>query len=332
MLVNGVYRQTQFIVTWDQGGNLLSYQSARELGAAGEIKTVAKEIGYMLAQDIIEPVDDPTPLVSAIVPVPKTPGEFRICSDERAANKRSCAHDTCPTIDGLVVNLNNARVITKLDLKTGYNQLVIEPESRYITTFCTHFGLFRYKRLNLGINAASEIFQRVISQLICGVAGAINLSDEIIIHGADQAEHDARLDALLRRLSGLGLTLNPIKCEFAKSELDFYGLAYSCKNLTRSSAKSASEVKSLLGLANYCSRFINNLATIVASLRDLCKPKSTFEWTATLDALKEALITQAAAYFKDDWNSIITVDAQSQDNVRPKSRRQSSNLRSPSPS
>ena len=39
----------------------------------------AKEIGNMLANDVIEPVDGPTPSVSANVPVPKqTPGEVRI--------------------------------------------------------------------------------------------------------------------------------------------------------------------------------------------------------------------------------------------------------------
>ena len=59
-------------------------------------------------------------------------------------------------------------MITKLHLKSGFNQLVIEPESRYITTFCTHVWMFRYKRLSLEFNAASEIFQREISQLICG--------------------------------------------------------------------------------------------------------------------------------------------------------------------
>ena len=287
---------------------------------------VAKEIGNMLANDIIEPVDGPTPWVSAIVPVPKqSPGEVRICTDGRAANQaiRRSRH-ACPTIDDLVVELNNAKIITKLDLKSGYNQLVIEPESRYITTFCTHVGMFRYKRLSLGINAASEIFQREISKLICGAQGAINFSDDIIVHGSTQEQHDARLNDVLRRLSGAGLTLNAAKCEFSRPELDFYGLHFSAGGmsiqqqklealLNAAQPKTPSEVKSLLGLANYCTRFINNLSTIIKPLQELCKPKTPFAWTQehdeSLSAFKNALSNQEVSYFDGAWNTIVTVDA-----------------------
>ena len=39
----------------------------------------------------------------------------------------------------------------KIDLNNGYHQLVLHEESRYITTFTTHVGLRRYKRLMFGI-------------------------------------------------------------------------------------------------------------------------------------------------------------------------------------
>ena len=124
----------------------------------------------MLDQDLIEPAEGPTPWVSAICPVRKPNGDVRITIDGRAANKAiQRSRHIMPTIDDLVVHMNNAQFISKIDLKAGYNQLVIAPECRYITTFCTHLGLFRFKRLTLGINASSEIFQKIVSQLICGV-------------------------------------------------------------------------------------------------------------------------------------------------------------------
>ena len=64
--------------------------------------------------------------------------------------------------------LNNARVFSKVDLKSGYHQLVLAEQSRYITTFSTHDGLWRYKRLNFGISSASEVFQNVIANVIDG--------------------------------------------------------------------------------------------------------------------------------------------------------------------
>ena len=64
-----------------------------------------------------------------------------------------------PTIDELTADLNGATAFSKLDLKSGYHQLVLHPSCRYITTFSTHVGLYQYERLSFGINSAAEIFQ-----------------------------------------------------------------------------------------------------------------------------------------------------------------------------
>ena len=90
-------------------------------------------------------------MVSPIVTPPKTNGDVRICVDIRMANKAiERERHPMPTIDELIHDLNGSNVFSKMDLKAGYNQLVLEEESRPITTFSTHIGLFRYKRLNFG--------------------------------------------------------------------------------------------------------------------------------------------------------------------------------------
>ena len=71
----------------------------------------------------------------------------------------------------MIGDLNGAKVFTKLDLNQGYNQLDLAPESRYITTFGTHMGSMRYKRLNFGISSAPEIFQNVIRETLEGIDG-----------------------------------------------------------------------------------------------------------------------------------------------------------------
>ena len=53
-----------------------------------------------------------------------------------------------PTVDDLIHALNGAKVFSKFDLRSGYHQLVLSEESRSITTFVTHKGIMRYKRLN----------------------------------------------------------------------------------------------------------------------------------------------------------------------------------------
>ena len=112
-------------------------------------------------QDIIERVSEnqPTPWVSPIVAVPKKDGGVRICVDMRLANEAiKRVRHPIPTVDDVSFELNGAQYFSKLDLSQAYHQLELDEASRYITTFSTHIGLFRYKHLNYGTNAAAEIF------------------------------------------------------------------------------------------------------------------------------------------------------------------------------
>ena len=49
-----------------------------------------------------------------------------------------------PTLDDLIEDLNGDKFFSKLDLTQAYHQLEIDENSRQITTFATHVGLFRY--------------------------------------------------------------------------------------------------------------------------------------------------------------------------------------------
>lgn len=98
-------------------------------------------------QDIIErvPEDQPTPLVAPYIVVLT-----------RALLKRlSNEFD-------ILYRLSKTLVFLKVFLQAksfAYNQLELDEVSGCITTFSAHIGLFRYKRLNYGRNAAAEIFQ-----------------------------------------------------------------------------------------------------------------------------------------------------------------------------
>ena len=82
-----------------------------------------------------------------------------------------------------------------------------------------------------GCSMAPEKFYAEIHRLIQGVPGVANLADDIIIHGSDRAEHDARLIQVLDRLKSAGLTLNRQKCTFGVDELEFVGHKLSAKGI-----------------------------------------------------------------------------------------------------
>ena len=108
---------------------------------------IEKKLDELLHEDIIERVDAPTPWVNPVVVVPKPNGEVRLCVDMRCANKAIIwERHPIPTIDEVLNDMQEGSVFSKLDLKWGYHQIEFSTESRAITTFATHKGLFRYKR------------------------------------------------------------------------------------------------------------------------------------------------------------------------------------------
>ena len=104
-----------------------------------------------------------------------------------------------------------------LYVRKAYHQLPLATGSHYITTFSTHSGIYRYKRMSMGINSASQIFQYVFQAIIlANLIGTHYISDDIIVGGVTQFEHDTRLHVVLIRLNELGITLNLVKCNLTK--------------------------------------------------------------------------------------------------------------------
>lgn len=128
------------------------------------------------------------------------PTQLRMNIDMTTANaaiKRT--RHVIPTLEELRYKLNGAKHFTKLDMKHGYMQLELNPESRYMTTFYTHRGLRRFKRLNFGTNSAAELFHQEISQILADIDNADNLYDDIIVYGKTQQAHDTALAQVLQR-------------------------------------------------------------------------------------------------------------------------------------
>lgn len=244
---------------------------------------VEAELEKMEEQGVIKKVSGPTPWVSPLVLAPKQPGAIRICVDMRLPNKaiKRERHIT-PTIDELVADINGATWFSKVDLNSGYHLLELEENSRYITTFSTHVGLRRFKRLSFGVLSAAEVFQEAIWNTLMGLNGVVNVSDDILIFSKSLDEHHRHLRAVLRRLAESGLTLHRAKCQFYLQEVEFFGYKFSNKGMQVDPAKaraiqsatvlqSAQEVRSFLGMASYCGRFIPHLATLSEPLRNLTK-------------------------------------------------------------
>lgn len=286
---------------------------------------ILKELSALEELDCIEPVSGPSKWVSPMVPVPKGENGVRICVDMRLANAAIMDEKhPLPTIEDLLPQLRDAVMFSKVDLKMAYHQIELHPNSREITTFSTPFGLYRWKRLSLGLKCAPEMFQKIMENLLRSYEGVFIYLDDILIFGRSREEHDQNLTILLRRIQDLGLTLSTEKCQFRKTEITFLGHILGTGIIKPTLDKvqairefrhpsSAAELRSFLGLVSYVGKFIPNLSTLLDPLQKVAHQKE-FSWSAQDSALFEKIKNLLSSdtslgYFDPDIRTIVMADA-----------------------
>ena len=76
--------------------------------------------------------------------VKKKDGTWRRCIDYRALNKITVRNRyQIPQIDDLLDQLKGAKFLSKIDLKSGYHQVLIKQNDVWKTTLKSKEGLFR---------------------------------------------------------------------------------------------------------------------------------------------------------------------------------------------
>lgn len=72
--------------------------------------------------DVIEPMSEPTDLVSSMVVVFKPNGKIRLCIDSADPNKAvKREHFLLNTFENVVTQLNEAKIFVVLDASNGYS-------------------------------------------------------------------------------------------------------------------------------------------------------------------------------------------------------------------
>lgn len=289
---------------------------------------VATELQRMEQLGVIRPVVEPTDWCAAIVAAPKSNGTVRICADLKPLNEAvRRSHHQLPTVDETLGQIGDSTVFTKLDANSGFWQIPLDSPSQLLTTFITPAGRFCYTKLPFGISSAPEIFQQRMSKILAGLEGVVCQMDDILVHGRTRAEHDSRLYAVLRRLVGAGLTLNPSKCEFAASDLSFLGVRLTAAGIQPGDSKTSaiqrfrqpqtvSDIRRFMGLANQLGKFSPNLAALSQPLRELLSKGRAWTWDqpqqAAFDNIKAELCKPACLQRYDpNYDTKLSADASS---------------------
>ena len=126
---------------------------------------------------------------------------------------------------------------------------------------------------------SGEYFHEIIHNLIKHIPNCENISDNIWLWSQDITEHLKQLDDLLQTIEHSGLTLKFAKFSFAVPEINVFGHIVSSRGIqpdkkkikavaNAPAPKTKAEVRSFLGLVNYCSRYIKDYSTTTHTLFD----------------------------------------------------------------
>ena len=161
--------------------------------------------------------------------------------------------------------------------------------SKSYLTINTLKGLYSYNRLVFGIAASPSIWQRTMDQVLKDIPKTSCILDDIIITGKSDEEHLKTLETVLQRLRDYNLRAHVDKCSFFREEITYCGHKINANGLHKTQEKieavinapvpeNVTQLRAFLGLVNYYSHFLPNMASLLHPLYQLPKKdKSTHE-------------------------------------------------------
>ena len=262
------------------------------------VNDLKRELNKMEDDKVITKVYEPTQWESSLVtPHKKESGKLRVCIDPPKLNTAlQRERYYLPVMDDILPKLQNAKVFSVLDLKSGYWHVKLDEESSFLTTFNTQFGRYRWLRLPFGLNVSAEIFQRKLHQVLSDIEGIACIADDIIVigNGVDVEEatkiHDQRLLMLLKRCEDVGIKLNKAKMQLRKSSIKFLGHIVTSEGLKPDPEKikairdmkepsNVTELRGFIGFVQYLAKFLPNLSDVIEPLRKLTKQDMKWKWS-----------------------------------------------------
>ncbi|KAK3275627.1 hypothetical protein CYMTET_16258 [Cymbomonas tetramitiformis] len=164
----------------------------------------------------------------------------------RGVNELSLKDRTPPRLpEDLFHDIGTDQYITKLDLRSGFHQIILTDDASLKTCFWwAREGAapeqYVYSRMSFGSTNSTAMFGRVIEhELRVGLRCAKVYCDDICVTSPTAQQHIADLEAVMERLSMVGLRGHPGKSVVAAGGCEFLGFLLRPGKLSPHQAKVA---------------------------------------------------------------------------------------------
>ena len=325
-------------------------------------KTIEDLIKFKLIEPSISQYNSPVFLVPKPPLKDGSFNGFRFVYDGRGVNK-ALKFDTynIPRVEDMIERIARLKfeaeragvtnmIISCLDQRTSFWQLKLAPECRHLTAFSTSTGVYQWCALPMGILTSSAHLQRFSQALLQPFSAsnvfeyettderglpvtrraygtAIAYIDDIAVCTFGSVEdHEVLLRRVLARMEHCNLRLQPKKCEFFRSQVDFLGHVLSADGIRQQDRKVAAiknwppltvvtSIRAFCSMCSYYRRFVKDFAAIARPLTDLLRKDAVIkplpaEAEEAFEQLKTALCTAPVlAYFNVHADTQLHIDA-----------------------
>lgn len=158
----------------------------------------------------------------------------------------------------------------------------MHPDDVCKTAIITPFGLYEFLRMPFGLRNSAQSFQRLMDEILRGLDFVFVYIDDVLIASHTSQQHMEHFRIVFNRFREYGIVINPAKCEFGSSEIDFLGFHINEFGSTPTNAKvqaildyekpnTITDLRRFVCMLNFYRRFIPNAAHYQAPLNEYMK-------------------------------------------------------------
>ena len=241
---------------------------------------IIMDIEKQLNSGVIELSDATYGLNVHVVPKVDSESGFRFTIDFRPLNSGVVTDPyPLPQIPVIIGSMAGSRYFARLDLRSGYWQFPVAPESRKLLAFQFRGRMYTYSVVPMGYVDATFHFQK--NMVACFQEkfgrGIFIYLDDIIIYASIFDEFLALLDYAFNVCRLKKLSLKRGKCVFGLSEIEILGHVISPDGIKMSDRRkdavnalpfprNVHELRKFLGAVNYMRTFIPNYSVLAKPL------------------------------------------------------------------
>jgi hypothetical protein len=169
-----------------------------------------------------------SPCGAPVLFIQKKDGSHKMCVDYISLNDVTIKNKyPLPHIEDLFDQMRGARVLSKIDLRSGYHQMKIMPLNIPKTAFSTQFGLYEFTVMSFGLTNALVYIMHLMNKVFMEYLDkfVVVFIDGILIYSKNDGEHEEHLWLVLQKLRDNQLCAKFSKCGSGLMKYHFLGIS-----------------------------------------------------------------------------------------------------------